>query len=321
MARMINKLARLLRDGPNAFIVHGNADSDALASAFVLSSIFRGDIVVPEGLDRTSKKVAESLSINFREELSRSYKRLVVVDTSGPEQLGKLSHLGDDESIIVIDHHTRNAAWSANIYYCDEKKSSCCEIVYDISRASGKKLKRKTALALLAGILTDSGHFRYGNADTLVAFSRIMKDHGISMHDVLALVEGEMGLSERISQLKGAQRLKYIRVEDYVIATSHGSAFEASVCRSLLQMGADIAFVGSQRGERFRISARASSDAVDLGIHLGKILEGIASDTSNGGGGHPGAAGLTGKGDVKYMLNVCVQRSRKALKSLLLNAK
>ena len=126
-----------------------------------------------------------------------------------------------------------------------------------------------------------------------------------------------MDLSEKISQLKGAQRLKYHRVDQFIIATSFGSAFEASVSKSLIQMGADIAFVGSQRGDQFRISARASPRVVEIGIHLGKLLEGIGKETSNGGGGHPAAAGLSGKGDVKHMLDFCVSRSRKALKSLI----
>lgn len=321
---MISKLAGILsKKGLNAFIIHGNADPDALASAYAMSSVFGGSIVAPQGLDRGSKQIAEKLSISVdaeieHEELDREqYDRLVVLDTSGPEQLGKLNYLGNNEQVIVIDHHTRNTNWASKTYYCDDSKSSCCEIVYEIISAAGRKPAKKVATALLAGMLTDSGHFRYGNHGTLVAFAGLMKSAGISMRDVLQLVEGEVDLSERISQLKGAQRLKYSRVERFVIATSFGSAFEASACKSLISLGADVAFVGSQRGDYFRISSRASSQAVDLGLHLGKLLDKIAADTSNGGGGHPGAAGLSGRGDVRKMLNLCVQHSRRKIRSLL----
>jgi len=311
-------LAKLLSQGRNAFIVHGNADPDALATAFALSKVFPGIIIAPDGLDRVSKIISEALGIEVETKLDRSeFDRLVILDTSGPEQLGDARYLGNDEDVIVIDHHSRNQNWKSKLYYCDDTKSSCCEIAYELVKISGKRLPRNAALALLVGILTDSGHFRYGNRDTLLTFSEIMSEYNIGMREPIELIEGEMDLSEKISQLKGAQRLKYTRVERFIIATSFGSAYEASVSKALIQMGADIAFVGSQRGEDFRISARASPQMIEMGIHLGKLLEGIGKETSNGGGGHPAAAGLSGKGDVKRMLDLCVTNARKALRTLI----
>jgi len=311
-------LAKLLSQGRNAFIVHGNADPDALATAFALSKVFPGIIIAPDGLDRMSKIISEALGIEVETKLDRSeFDRLVILDTSGPEQLGDARYLGNDEDVIVIDHHSRNQNWKSKLYYCDDTKSSCCEIAYELVKISGKRLPRNAALALLVGILTDSGHFRYGNRDTLLTFSEIMSEYNIGMREPIELIEGEMDLSEKISQLKGAQRLKYTRVERFIIATSFGSAYEASVSKALIQMGADIAFVGSQRGEDFRISARASPQMIEMGIHLGKLLEGIGKETSNGGGGHPAAAGLSGKGDVKRMLDLCVTNARKALRTLI----
>jgi phosphoesterase RecJ-like protein len=311
-------LAKLLSQGRNAFIVHGNADPDALATAFALSKVFPGIIIAPDGLDRMSKIISEALGIEVETKLDRSeFDRLVILDTSGPEQLGDARYLGNDEDVIVIDHHSRNQNWKSKLYYCDDTKSSCCEIAHELVKISGKRLPRNAALALLVGILTDSGHFRYGNRDTLLTFSEIMSEYNIGMREPIELIEGEMDLSEKISQLKGAQRLKYTRVERFIIATSFGSAYEASVSKALIQMGADIAFVGSQRGEDFRISARASPQMIEMGIHLGKLLEGIGKETSNGGGGHPAAAGLSGKGDVKQMLDLCVTNARKALRTLI----
>lgn len=315
---MKQNLAKLLSQGRNAFIVHGNADPDALATAFALSKVFPGIIIAPDGLDRMSKIISEALGIEVETKLDRSeFDRLVILDTSGPEQLGDARYLGNDEDVIVIDHHSRNQNWKSKLYYCDDTKSSCCEIAYELVKISGKSLPRNAALALLVGILTDSGHFRYGNRDTLLTFSEIMSEYNIGMREPIELIEGEMDLSEKISQLKGAQRLKYTRVERFIIATSFGSAYEASVSKALIQMGADIAFVGSQRGEDFRISARASPQMIEMGIHLGKLLEGIGKETSNGGGGHPAAAGLSGKGDVKQMLDLCVTNARKALRTLI----
>ena len=36
-----------------------------------------------------------------------------------------------------------------------------------------------------------------------------------------------------------------------------------------------------------------------MGLHLGKMLEDVGNETKNDGGGHGGAAGLIGIGDVE----------------------
>ena len=54
----------------------------------------------------------------------------------------------------------------------------------------------------------------------------------------------------------------------------------------MLSMGADVAFVVSQRDEKFRLSARARQDMVRHGLHLGKMLEDVGNETANEGGGH-----------------------------------
>jgi nanoRNase/pAp phosphatase (c-di-AMP/oligoRNAs hydrolase) len=88
------------------------------------------------------------------------------------------------------------------------------------------------------------------------------------------------------------------------------------VCKALLDLGADIAFVGSQRGEMFRISARATQAMVRKGVHLGKLLGAVGTETTNGGGGHPGAAGITGTGDVEAILNISVDNALRLLKKI-----
>ncbi len=314
---MLQSIAKELASGGDTLVLlHGNADPDALASAFAVQEAFpKVTIGVPGGLDRISKLLAKELSIETVEDLSKTrMDRLLILDTSGPEQLN-----GDFDlsKAIVVDHHTKNEKWAgAKIYYCDDGKSSCSEIVNELISTSGKEPSRDAALGLMFGMLTDTGYFKFARPQTLVTFSRLMERHGIQMDEVMGLVSVDVDISERVSQLKGAQRLKYWKVGDYLVAVSQGSAFEASVCKALLSLGADIAFVGSQRGEQFRVSARATQAMVRKGVHLGKLLGGVGSETTNGGGGHPGAAGLSGTGDVEAILNISVENAVKLLKKL-----
>ncbi len=307
----------LSKGGGTLALLHGNADPDALASAFAVQRSFPGVVVgVPGGLDRIAKLLAKEFGIEALEDVSAAKAdRLLILDTSGPEQLDCEFDLS---KAIVVDHHTRNERWSdAATYYCDDSRSSCSEIVFELLKAAGREVTKDVALALMFGVLTDTGYFKFAKPTTLTAFAELMALHGTQMDEVMGLVDAEEDISERVSQLKGAQRLKYWKVGDYIVAISQGSAFEASVCKSLLDLGADIAFVGSQRREMFRISGRATQAVVRKGVHLGRLLGEVGAETTNGGGGHPGAAGITGTGDVEAILNICVDNSLRLLRKIL----
>jgi nanoRNase/pAp phosphatase (c-di-AMP/oligoRNAs hydrolase) len=302
--------------GGTLVLLHGNADADALASAFAVQQSFPDVVIgVPGGLDRVSKLLSRELGIEAAQDVAGvQAERFLILDTSGPEQLELIPDLS---KAIVVDHHVRNAKWEpAKHYYCDDSKSSCSEIMFELLKAAGKQIPRKTALALLFGILTDTGYFKFAKPATLVAAATLMGENNISMDEAMDLVGADIDISERISQLKGAQRLRYWKVGDFIVAISQGSAFEASVCKALLGLGADVVFVGSQRGDNFRISARATPEMVRKGIHLGRIMGGVGSETTNGGGGHPGAAGITGVGDVEAILNISAENVIKILKEL-----
>ncbi len=311
----MSSIASELERGPVVALLHGNADPDALASAFAVKCCFpQVTIWTPGGTDRMAKEMTRALGITLVESPERPPGTLLVLDTSGPEQLPEGT---DFAGAIVVDHHTRTDRWSsARTYYCDDSKSSCSEIVLELLKAAGKRMPKEAALALMAGILTDTGMFKYGRPSALRAFAGLMEENGVQMDEATALVHMDSDISERISQLRGAQRLKYWKIGDFIVAASQGSAYEASVCKALISLGADVVFVGSQRGDNFRVSARATQEMVRLGVHLGKLLDGVGSETSNGGGGHPGAAGITGVGDVEAILNISVDSTVKLLRRL-----
>ena len=306
---MLTTIAERLRNGRKLILLHGNADPDALGCGYAIARSFpEADICAPGGMDKIAKVIAAKLNLKVLEWADvMKYDQVVVVDTSSPDQLGEFASVPEDT--IIIDHHARSERWGTRTYYCDDSRKSCAEIVYHILKIAGVKVERDVGLALLAGMLTDSGHFRYSNGALLHAFADLMEDAGVEIDEVTSMTDLEPEISERISQLKGAQRIRFDRIGDRIVAISVGSAYESSVCKGMLSIGADVAFVGSQRDERFRLSARARPEMVRMGFHLGKLLEEVGTETSNDGGGHGGAAGLVGVGDVEAILNICMQRT------------
>lgn len=306
---MLSRIAEALEHGRKAVIVHGNADMDALGSAYAIRSGFpEADIVAPNGLDRVSRMVAEKMSVPVLETVDLSgYDRVVVVDTSSPEQLE--ADLRIPRDAVVIDHHRPTGKWDVDLFYCDDSRTSCCEIVKEILDFTGRGIDRDVALMLMGGMLTDSGHFQYARPALMRCFSDLMDRCSIEMDEAMDLVRAPVSMSERIAMMKAIERTRFDRVGEMIVAISFGGSFEASSCRAIMAAGADVVFVGSQREDMFRLSGRATQDAVRKGVHLGEIMSGIGQETSSDGGGHGGAAGLTGIGDTEAMLNICMSRT------------
>jgi len=313
---MFGELADKLKGKNKVILVHGNADMDAIGSAYALKRAFpNADIYAPNGIDRISKIVVDKLEISVLESCDPSrYEQMVIVDTSSPEQLECDVVIPKDA--IVIDHHKPTGKWEGYDFYCDDTKTSCCEIIKDILDENGSDIDRDMALMLIGGMITDSGHFQFAKPELLTAFADLMERCDIDMDEAYNLTVVPVSMSEKIAMLKAIERTKFDRVGNLIVATSYGGSFEASSCKAIMAAGADVVFVGSQRDDVFRISARATQEAVRKGVHLGDIMQGIGVETTNDGGGHGGAAGLSGIGDVEAMLFICMKRTMEIFREI-----
>jgi len=305
-AHIIERLGK----GRKLIIVHGNADMDALGSAYALRCAFPdADIFAPSGLDRVTKMVAEKLDIAVLEEADpNGYDLTVVVDTSSPDLFQREGFTVPDDT-LVIDHHAPTGKWEGKDYHCDPDRTSCCEIVYSIIKAAGKVPDRTSGLAILGGILTDGGHFQFADHQCLKTFAEVMETCDIPMDEAMMLVRAPMNMSERQAALKAAGRSRFERVGDMLVAVSFSTSYEAAGCRALLAAGADVAFIGSQREDQFRVSGRATQEMVRRGVKLDEIMGELSGETFTDGGGHGGAAGITGTGDAEAMCHMCLQKT------------
>lgn len=306
---MLRTTAEMLKDRRKIILMHGNADMDAFASAYALSVAFQNaDICAPGGVDRVVKMVSEKFSIPILQEYDPGYDMTVVVDTSSPEQFSP-GFVEVPAGSVVIDHHRPTGKWENMHFICDDSKVSCVELVYDIIKAGGLHVDRDTGIIMLCGMLTDSGHFQYADAKLMMAFAEILESQGIQIDEVMSVTKMEQSMSERAAVMKSIGHSRFDRVGDMVVAVADGKSYESSTCKALLSCGADVVFVASQRDDGFRLSARATQEMVRRGIHLGDILKGLGTETDTDGGGHGGAAGMSGTGDAEAMLHMCMKRT------------
>lgn len=304
------EIAERLKGKKKVILTHGNSDLDAIGSAYGIQASFgQADIYAPAGIDRVSKIVMEKLGITALDEADLDdYELVVVVDSSSPEQLQKPG-LEIPPGSLVIDHHAPTGKWDGMDFHCDETRTSCCEIVKEIIESAGMPIDRKTGLALLGGMLTDSGHFQFADPRMLRAFADLLEKCQIPMDEALSLVKAPVNMSEKTAALKAVGRSKFERVGDMLVAVSYCSSYESAACRALLASGADVVFVGSQRDNEFRVSGRATQEMVRRGIKLDAIMGQLSRETITDGGGHGGAAGITGTGDAEAMVHMCMVKT------------
>lgn len=299
---MISEVREALRQGGWLILLHVSADVDAVATAAVLQRSLPGcAIASPGGMSRHGRRLAAHLGLEIDEVALKILPRKVaVVDAASPEMLPNI-HLS--ESAIVIDHHAPTDEWRVERYYADPMKASCAEIAIEIVRPWG--IKPEAALAALYGILADTGGLRHAGIDTFRTFAELLEISRASAEQIFEFFSDmPEELSERIARLKGAQRMKFERTGEFIIGASVVGAHQGEVCRALLQLGCDVAFVGQQRNGRVRVSARAQQGT---GIDMDRVMRTVAQEMGWKGGGHPGAAGLSGEGDAEAATNICIK--------------
>jgi nanoRNase/pAp phosphatase (c-di-AMP/oligoRNAs hydrolase) len=293
---------------PIVVTAHRNADPDAYAAAKALRDALRSldydaRLVLPEGMSQPTKRlVREVLGVEPAEaedEAPDESAMAVVVDTASPEQLGSLADFALKVILVVVDHHEANKLVDyATLSLHDRGARATSEIVYMlVEKVLEVELDEKTRTLLLAGIVYDTRHFVLSTPRVLRVAADLM-DSGADLDRALkALQSPPMEASERIARLKAAQRCHVYRAGDYLVAITHVGAFESSVARALLDLGADVAIVVSEHGSEVRVIGRARKSIVEgLQFNLGRdVMEPLGKMLGGSGGGHAQAAGASAR--------------------------
>ncbi len=322
------KVLREILDTETPIVVtaHRNADPDAIGSAIVVRNAIRrldrdARLLLPEGMNQASKRVVRELlgvePDSVEDEVPEESGLAIILDSASIEQLGHLADFVKNVDYIVIDHHEKNNLVSdaiASVY--DPCARATAELVYISVQEWGVEIEPGEAAVLLAGIVYDTKHLRQSTARTLRIAADLM-DRGASLERVLkALQSPPMDFSERVARLKAAQRLQVYRIEgrQVLIGVSHVKAFEASASRAILDLGADAAFIVSVKDGRARVIGRALKSFIEAtGLGVADILEEVGARIGGSGGGHPQAAGASGRATLEEAMSVLIEVLREKL--------
>ncbi|WP_297420332.1 bifunctional oligoribonuclease/PAP phosphatase NrnA [Thermococcus sp.] len=321
------KLKRFLKDAEDKsflLLCHHNADPDSLGSAIAFAIYLKSigvenvRIGVAQSVSSYAKRLLTLSPVPIEKDPEVKEDVVVIFDTSSMEQLEPIE-IPREKTLIFIDHHVeKENPIRAEVAVVDSSRTSTAEIVWELFKYFDF-YDEKATKALLAGIVTDTASFRFANAKTFKALFEMLERFPLPMGEIYQLVapvsDENIDQAKRIALMKACQRLEIQKFRGYVIAVSRVSAYESLACKTFLQLGADVAVVGSEK-KGVRISARAKEGLVKKGLHLGRIMEKVGPIIDGSGGGHAGAAGANGKKNLDEAVKLILKEIEMVLREV-----
>ncbi|MFX0072762.1 MAG: bifunctional oligoribonuclease/PAP phosphatase NrnA [Candidatus Hermodarchaeota archaeon] len=314
---------------------HGSVDIDAYASCFLfkilIEAYFENQALIyfPK-LSKHTQGFIEKLLEKFpntnldidKNTIDISKIDLIfILDTNNLDQVEMPNNLEISQlhiPIIFIDHHLElNKNYEENIKSLNiisDNVSSTTEIIYEFAKYLQISLDLPSKYILMAGILTDTGFFKYANNETIKRVSSILNEQ-INIQEIFSLLETKQTISERIARIKALQRVTLERINNWLIGITHVGGYEANVATLLINVGCDVSIVYSKKKKEYRISTRAKKEICEkTNLHLGRILEEVSAKNGHSGGGHNSAASLNSKIDLTNVLDKIIDKIKQILK-------
>ena len=324
------KLLQILKESKASFVLllcHRSADADAICSAYGLQGLlkrFLPDVVFevgcPQGVNKPSKVILEHMPITVNQKPNiESADVIVFLDTNTIDQLDQVAETIKKSPApkIIVDHHFPNPETTKMCSLCiiDEKAPANCEIVCRLFKQAKVTPSFDEAKALFIGISFDTRHFSLANAATLQIIAKLVSQ-GIDVQATLEEFNLPIDTSERLAKLKACKRAKIIRINEWIIAFSHVSAYQAPAAKALVDLGAHASAVAGEKNGKIEMSLRCTRQfSEETGINLGKDIATPLGEFLRGvGGGHAMAAGVSGVGEIEPTLKQCQLLLRQLLK-------
>ncbi|MGE3181904.1 MAG: bifunctional oligoribonuclease/PAP phosphatase NrnA [Phycisphaerae bacterium] len=250
--------------------------------------------------------------------LAAACDSLIIVDTCSFNQLEDVAaFLPVAPRTLVIDHHATHdeiGTRDGDLQWIDPSAGAVCLLIEEWLRAAKIAVTNEMAEALFVGIGTDTGWFRFSNADARVfsAAARLVAD-GVESNQLFELIHeqepaAKMRLMGRLlenMELLADERLAvlYLRQADFAAVGADETMTDELVnIPARIQSVVATVMITEQKGGGLRLNFR-SKHTVDVAA--------IAQEF--GGGGHERAAGARAEGQWDEAVAGVVRRVKNAV--------
>jgi len=286
---------------------HVSPDGDAVGSSLALCLGLKSlnkDVEVI--LDDYASCFEFLTGINeIKKEGSRDYDLVIALDCATKGRLyDKNGSFDSSMNRIAIDHHISNTFFAENNYVEGNSPATCKTLIKVLKRLNAS-ISREIGECLMAGIITDTGGFRYDTVDDeTFEFAAQMLDLGVNISDIYYRTfdfktKAQFKLSTiATSRLKfycGERiALTYLKRQDFLDANAKVGDHEGIVNIARNIEGVEVSiFLREELEDTYKVSLRSNND-----INVSEIAEVFD------GGGHAKAAGLT----IEDKLDVAIKK-------------
>jgi len=320
------KVIQCLKNNSSFIITaHTNLEGDALGSELALWKLLKSMgkkavVVNQDGLPYGYGFMPSAGGIKIFTDKLKGLKCdcFALLDCSDLLRCGRVSAIAANAGCVLnIDHHPSNLGFG-DVNWVDARASSCTEMVYRIYKRLKAPFDRDTAMLLYAGLLTDTGSFRYSNttrathkiASELLKYglepSVIYKEiyESIPFEDAQLLLKALSGVHRDPSG-----RIVWFNLRRSLFRQKKTVAFDASeeilsFARAIKGVEVAALFKENLKGRHeIRVNLRSRGK-----VDVNKIA------SSFGGGGHKTASGCTVRGGIEAVTAKVLRRIRRALK-------
>lgn len=296
-------------------LTHEAPDGDAMGSSLAMKLMLEelgkeSDVIIPE-YSRMFKFLPSADKIKIDSDIER-YDLAISVDSGNFKRLAQNKYFENARKTIVIDHHGSNNMYG-DLNYVNPASPACCEILVSIAEYYGIKVTKEIGTCIMAGIITDTGGFRYMGVtpDTFEHTAELIRI-GVNIPDIYKRTMGtktkaNFELTKRIIDRMelledGRVSFTYITTQDELDVNAEPGDHEG-----LVNIGKDIEgvqisiFIRQKDNENvYKVSLRSEDN-----INVSDIC------LLFGGGGHARAAGALIQGTVEEVKEKLMKEIRK----------
>lgn len=298
-------------------LTHENPDGDAVGSSIAmylgLKEIGKTpDIIIPE-FPRAFENLPGIENIKKESDIE-NYDLAIALDTASIKMLnGYSKYFEDAKTKIVIDHHSSNTMFG-DYNYVDQDSPACAQLLLVLFNYFNIEVSKEIGTAILAGIITDTGGFRYDGvtAETFELVAALCKK-GVKVSKVYQKVFASTSKSKFFLHRIALDRLELLDNEKiaftYITKKDENSVgAENGDYDGIVEQGRDI------EGVEISIFLRETEKGIKASLRSKDYVNVSELCRIFGGGGHIRAAGCTIPGTIEQVKTQILNQARAMLK-------
>lgn len=298
-------------------LTHENPDGDAVGSSIAMYLGLKElgktpDIIIPE-FPRAFENLPGIENIKKESDIE-NYDLAIALDTASIKMLnGYSKYFEDAKTKIVIDHHSSNTMFG-DYNYVDQDSPACAQLLLVLFNYFNIEVSKEIGTAILAGIITDTGGFRYDGvtAETFELVAALCKK-GVKVSKVYQKVFASTSKSKFFLHRIALDRLELLDNEKiaftYITKNDENSVgAENGDYDGIVEQGRDI------EGVEISIFLRETEKGIKASLRSKDYVNVSELCRIFGGGGHIRAAGCTIPGTIEQVKTQILNQARAMLK-------